>query len=890
MPSSQQDFERFVTWLNRPDHPTTSGVRRFANLVLANFNEVAGRARQHNQRAIYLVEQARQSLVTTPDTPPELAAEGEVAGWPWRRLRHLTLGPFRGFRRAEVLDLQSRIVLFYGPNGSGKSSVCEALEHALLGTVQEADSKRIDERTYLSNLHAGRFEPPALTATDHRNREVPVAADLEMFRFCFVEKNRIDAFSRIAARPAGSRTELIAALFGMDGFNGFVSHFNESVDSQLVLTTIKQTALTTLRAALEIDQTAVDGEADTLHALDDEEAALAASYTAGMTYAELKALFGTQESPGRLQILEEAVNSVPPTRIGITRQGFADQLRTIERVYQARSGIVAVLQARSSQVSFKALYQAVSELQEEVGDRCPACDTPLTGEVHAVSDPYTKAAEGLRALRELGELEEERDIADDDLGDALRELRRQLGAIADFLAANNEQETAISRSVSALLANEGEDWWAPLSAARKEQEALPEETALEEILAIDDRIEGQDAASLLATQERDRNIADRNRLNEFRLSVQAQDSKRERSVEGIAAARMRIETFETTNAQLIEDAAQEALNIERDAPIKLAYDSFLERLRAFRNELPGTLMAGLNDIAMTLYNGFNREDRAEDKLAALYLPLTGDQKIEIAYCGNPRRRVDALHVLSEGHIRCLGLAILLAKAQSSVRPLIIFDDAINAIDHDHRAGIRETIFESDHFTDAQLIVTCHSNEFIKDIEQHLPPEHRQDYRCYLLRHHIGDYCPRVTTNQPSRNYVTRARAAKDVLDDREALAQGRRGLEMLSEKVWKWLVSHDQGMLSVQLAGVGAEVGLRNLCGALRKRLTDATTFAHPNKPGLLTAYDRILGIPSTNLVWNYLNKGTHEEADRDDFDAALVESVVVTLEEIDSMDLRTGR
>jgi hypothetical protein len=511
MPSSQQDFERFVAWLHRPEHPAASDVRRLANFVLANFDEVAGRSRQHNQRAIYLVEQARQSLATTPDTPPEFEAEVEVTGWPWLRLRHLTLGPFRGFRTAEVFDLQSRIVLFYGPNGSGKSSVCEGLEYALLGTVQEADSKRIDGRTYLTNLHAGRFEPPALTATDHQNREVPVVADSEMFRFCFVEKNRIDAFSRIAARPAGSRTELIAALFGMDDFNGFVSHFNESVDSQLVLETTTQTALATLRAALVTDQTAIDGEANALHALDEEEAALAGSYTAGMTYAELKALFGTPESPGRLQVLEEAVNAVPPTRIGITRQGFADQLRTAEQFYQARSGTVAVLQARSSQVSFKALYQAVSELQEEVGDRCPACDTPLAGEIHAVLNPYTKAAEGLTALRELGELEEERDTANDDLGGALRELRRQLDAIADFLAANNEQETAVGRSVSALIAAEGEDWWAPLSIARGEQEAPPEETALGEILAISDRIEGQDAASLLATQERDRIIADQDR-------------------------------------------------------------------------------------------------------------------------------------------------------------------------------------------------------------------------------------------------------------------------------------------------------------------------------------------------------------------------------------------
>ncbi|QHD06925.1 hypothetical protein PspR76_14830 [Pseudomonas sp. R76] len=81
----------------------------------------------------------------------------------------------------------------------------------------------------------------------------------------------------------------------------------------------------------------------------------------------------------------------------------------------------------------------------------------------------------------------------------------------------------------------------------------------------------------------------------------------------------------------------------------------------------------------------------------------------------------------------------------------------------------------------------------------------------------------------------------------------------------------------------------RVLAGRLQK-LRDAQTFNHANKGPLLTAYDRILGIPATNLVWTYLNKGTHEEADRDDFDAELVESVVHTLEELDHLDLRAGR
>jgi hypothetical protein len=352
----------------------------------------------------------------------------------------------------------------------------------------------------------------------------------------------------------------------------------------------------------------------------------------------------------------------------------------------------------------------------------------------------------------------------------------------------------------------------------------------------------------------------------------------------------KVKAFDETNAELIAQAEQEKLEVARDTPFKAAYDRFLGELRTYRDQLPEQLMAGLNDAAKDLYNAFNRNDRDEDKLAALHLPLAGDGKIEISFRGNPAARVDALHVLSEGHVRCLGLAILMAKAKSIECPVIVFDDAINAIDHDHRGGIREAIFDSDQFAQTQLIVTCHSNEFIKDIQQHLPAQRRGACQVYLFRHHDGNYQPRVTGNIPSANYIAKARSAREALNDREALAASRQALEMLSEKTWRWLGSHDQGVLNLLLAGVGAEPALRNLCEALVKKLRDAQTFNHANKDPLLTAYGRVLGIPVNNLVWTYLNKGTHEEAERDDFDGELVESVVQTLEELDRLDLRFGR
>lgn len=888
MASAKRDFERFVAWLHLPTTQAPPEVKRLANLALANFDGLAQTVRQRSQRSTYLVDHARRALAQTPDGPPDIQALASNGAWPWQRLRNMTIGPFRGFRTPELFDLQKRVILFYGPNGSGKSSFCEGLEYGLLGSVEEAETKRIDGRTYLANLHARRFEPPALRATDNQNREVAVDSNPDTFRFCFIEKNRIDAFSRIAARPPAQRTELIATLFGMDKFNEFVGHFNESIDQQLVLTATKQLALTGKRNALATDQAAVTGEEKALVGLANEEAALALTHSAGMTYSGLKALVGTADAPGRLQQLEGILNAVPPAAIGLSREGLLSAFEASRHSQEILTGIAAKLEARSSQVSFKELYTAVLALQTTEGDHCPACDTWLAD---ATSNPFDKATAGLAQLKELGELQDERKTAQGNVATVSRELRRQLANLTAFVATHGDQDTRVGRYLVGLAAEPAGDWWAAVYPARAQQEGgVAAAVTLEQILAVADRVAEQDAASLLAREERQRNITERDELNAFKLSAQAQDLKRRQFVVGVAAAKGRIAAFDVDNAALIRDAAQEERDIERDVPINVAYDRFLALLRTYRNQLPGTLMAGLNDAAMNLYNEFNRNDFEPDKLAALHLPLTGEQKIEISFRSNPADRVDALRILSEGHIRCLGLAILLAKGQSIQCPLIVFDDAINAIDHDHRSGIRETIFESDHFAQTQLIVTCHSNEFIKDIQQHLPAQRRGDCQVYLFRIHTGNYQPRVTGNVPSKNYVVKARASKDALDNREALASCRQGLEMLSEKVWRWLASHDLGVLNLQLAGIGAEPGLRNLCEALRKRLEDAVAFNHANKPVLVAAYGGILGIPAANLVWTYLNKGTHEEANRDDFDATLVEEVVQALEVLDNLDLRVGR
>ena len=130
-------------------------------------------------------------------------ARGPENGPALGRLHQLEVGPFRGFMRQETFDLSHDITLVYGANGTGKSSFCEALEVAMLGSISEAQAKRVDQRTYCNNARLRRHIAPVLSSTAAGEAQA-VQPDEAEYRFCFIEKNRLDDFARIAARTERS--------------------------------------------------------------------------------------------------------------------------------------------------------------------------------------------------------------------------------------------------------------------------------------------------------------------------------------------------------------------------------------------------------------------------------------------------------------------------------------------------------------------------------------------------------------------------------------------------------------------------------------------------------------------------------------------------------------
>jgi recombinational DNA repair ATPase RecF len=818
-------------------------------------------------------------LPTATFDPPVATGAVNAAAWAWSALNTLTVGPFRGFRVPETFQFPQRITMFYGPNGSGKTSLCEALELALLGSVDEASAKRIPPQRYFANLHEGTFVAPALEARDGQGRTVPVKADSEAYRFCFIEKNRIDNFSRIAAKTAGEKKDLIAALFGMEQFHDFVANFNETMDGQLSLVAVRAQELATRRIALQRDQATVDGEAQAAQAIAVDEAAYAEAFTNGLTYAQLLALIGNDQMPGRLHYLDAQLAAQTPGLYGVSSANLIAAYGAADNEQSRLDNVSGRLAGKAAETSFQSLYNAVLGLQAKTPDSCPACGTSLRGDQRVANDPYARAREGLAQLRDLAALQAEMVNVRRDWEVASRGLELLLSNFAQRVGADVNSPDERLRYLAAPAVDHSKAWW---RAGYGHLEGV--KSIAQKIVDMATDCERIDAQTNVALANRTQMAQERGRLMQAAQAVAAFGARRAELTKQVATARQTIANFDQSNAQLIEQVRQEVELVARDNRIKTAYDEFLRLLRQFRAELPGTLIAGLNTTALEIYNEFNRRDQDGDKLAALRLPTGEEGRIELAFRAAPQTSVDALHVLSEGHVRCLGVAILLAKALDVRAPTVIFDDAINAIDTEHREGIREAIFQSDRFAATQIIVTCHSSEFIKDLQNHV---RAGQWTAYYFMPHIGDYRPRVRGNEHTFNYLTQARTALDMGDWRNALGAARQSLEMLTDKVWKWLGKNDLGQLTVPLAGRGAEPALRNLCEALKRRLDDARTFVHPDKAPLVQGLGAVLGVPAPSNVWLYLNKGIHEEANRDDYDPNLVRTIVENLEMLNQLQLR---
>jgi len=866
------EYLRFLQTLNNPSVP--EAVRKIANLVAINLDELVPLSTYQGQRVRRIVALAQRNWeAVRPDIQPIPEINEEHVA-KFSQLNRLTVGPFRGFAKQEVFDLASRLVLVYGPNGTGKSSFCEALEYGLLGNVVEAESKRFrDQSEYLKNAYVNQLSPPNIYGDDGEGNEIAIAPNEAVYRFCFVEKNRIDSFSRIAAQAPAKQTELISTLFGLDSFSEFVRNFTAEIgDRYIDLVGVKGNSLAQKRQGLAGAEQQIITNTAELESIAASEYQLANQYREGISYDQLVLdINGNGQAPGIISQLEAELQQPVSLKSGLTSANLSELSNSIAVDSENLVLKQQALANASQQVSFKQLYEAVSQLQESNPEECPACQTPLN---RVAVNPYVHASNELRQLQELAQTQQAAYQLQQNVHQSLSRLVQIISTCLRYYPQNNILH-------SYQLANKIQpdiQWWNTLN------QQLPDGyTPWQHIGFQVSQLEASDNQIDQAAQTRARTQAELSRYRQIATQITALQTRRSTAIKAIATAQQLISNFTKENAQLIADVEAEKAVIQNNRAISSAYSDFVTRLNAYSSGLPAHLVADLSERVTDLYNAFNRNDSVKDLLAEVRLPLAQNQRMIISFQNDPERFHDALHVLSEGHIRCLGLAILLAKNIKEDSPVLIFDDPVNAIDDDHRESIRKTLFEDQYFAEKQILLTCHGEEFYKDIFNLLPAQTASQSRAFTFLPQLDESHIRVDFNSSPRNYILAARAHIDRNEIRDALTKSRQALESLAKgKVWRYVNRHGDGNLSIKLRAAKAPIELRNLAEQLKIKIAKVD-FADPNKNSVFDPLETILGLNGDSREWRYLNKGTHEEIDRAEFDRHTVEEIISALEHIDA-------
>ena len=73
-------------------------------------------------------------------------------------------------------------------------------------TIEESNSKNINIHKYIKNIYTNKSKQPILLCKDNNNCDFPATPDINRYRFCFIEKNRIDRFSHISAISVKNQT------------------------------------------------------------------------------------------------------------------------------------------------------------------------------------------------------------------------------------------------------------------------------------------------------------------------------------------------------------------------------------------------------------------------------------------------------------------------------------------------------------------------------------------------------------------------------------------------------------------------------------------------------------------------------------------------------------
>ncbi|MFT2161050.1 ATP-binding protein [Pseudomonas putida] len=623
-------------------------------------------------------------------------------------LDHLRVKNFRGFGEFGADD-QGTIIrfsklknIFYAPNGGGKSSLCEALEIGTTGDIKEAARRKTKVRQYIAR---GDIRPKLMLVGADKLKVEPSIS----WSSCFIDRNRLQEFSLLGSKDTGSgESDVLATLFGLEELQEVISRFvrPESFSLKAFLRTEQAEALDVLeRTRIKLRQLRRKHRAD-----------LQSSISESCRLLGLRADqdFDVRPKVRRLRATIE-MHIREAARLRAARAPFAVPLKQVtrvcaiaERLLHRRADIDRTFVLRANDVNYRAVFEALEAVEQlQVAQTCPACLTPLD---RVVVNPFERAREQIKALGALDALKRSRQRNDSRI--ALWASR-----IATGISALKDNEHA--GIPCPLDLDELEAVLAEFHAATDRSQVAP--SVLDSFLKLTAGTTDQLDVYLRAC-ERKRRVASQAITQAERLEARVVQLKEvdELLKQQFDRKKQALSDFKTINDQmpgllkqkatLLNDAVDNSHFNQLLKDLEAEYRTLYRDLLDYKLELERTRITGIEAKAAEYYRAINNHDDEHEQIASLSFDRQADSyRIKITNVDGSL--LDAFAVLSEGHLRALGLSILLAMAEKNNFPLIVFDDVVNAIDTEHRSNIIDLFFTDAYLRRIQMVVTTHDRLF-----------------------------------------------------------------------------------------------------------------------------------------------------------------------------------
>ncbi len=871
----KSQYNQFIRAL-KSDQLTPYEVK-LINLISDNFDAVASVGTAAGKRALLLNDLINQNRDKLSKILPKTEDETKASTNDIKRINSIEIENFRGFASKEAFDLDKPKVLVYGPNGSGKTSFCEALEYSLLGYLSEADAKRIDVKQYITNVHTEKSSQPVLTGTNSKGEIVDIKVSPDSYYFCFIEKNRIIDFARYSSKTQGQQESLLATLFGLDEFNSFINGFTDNISGKIPVESIKQKQLDEKKQELAGQKQNIENSSNKNTEFEVQKKSIAENSKLNKTFDELDLYInGNQDVKGRIELIDNELKK-PKGKLfthTITNE-LLESISKIEKTITLFEENNTKFEQEKDKVSFVEIFKLVQNFEETISDKCPVCETLIE---QTKINPYDNARVKLKELEGIAKIQKDRDNA-------------WIKLVSDVYSFSNDFENR-EKDASALQLELHVDVPEQLKDFQKEKSE--QKGYIQDVKRLFENIKSQEDTLLVFDQKtKDSNTSTNKHLENQKIleNEKAALTKLKKEIDDlksnikshqeiISTAKKAVADFYTTNKPLIDDIAKEKIILEDNKKFIEAYSTLLQKLNKYKRELPLSLVENLNELTKEFYNFINRGDSKFELIEQIILPSNAGDRVKVSFQDNPKAELDAMHILSEGHTRCLGLSILLAKVVQDKLPFIIFDDIVNAIDDDHRGRIRELLFDNPVINERQIIITSHSEEYIKDIEnKHFSKKGYKD-ECVLYTF-LKPISKTVRKKETTKHYLNKAFDHIEEHSYRDCLMECRRALENLSNDLWRRASKRYVFQVSYKVRAPFLPPDLMGIVTSLRKELNALKVSDFEESLKIITWF---IGLEtSNNQIWNYLNKGTHEESERDDFDSIIVQEVLDNLIQLES-------